>query len=172
MPLLPNFSAEYSLVNPSVIELTDTSTGTDVTLTDRIVYFQILDDSYIVEEGTTVTFENWPIASSSYEFDLLTRDYAILITVKWLSGSTITYTKPLLFNINPYIRIFRYTLFKAQASNPNLITRNNFFNTYMAVTTFIVGGTDAVELGDDITLAQLADNQAKGIIDNPQIAYS
>ena len=38
MPLVPNFTASQYSGTPSVITLTDTSTGSDVTITSRRVY--------------------------------------------------------------------------------------------------------------------------------------
>lgn len=172
MPYVQNFTASQNITDPSVVTLTDTSTGTDAAITGRVVYIQTYDDSYLTPTGNSGNGINWTLPSgSSIDIDCIDKDYALNITVNWVGGSTILYTKTILFNLNAYSRIYRYKLYKAIAANPRQIDNANFFNVLSNLTTYIDGANEAVELGDDITLGQLCNDKAKFYIDNPSLAF-
>ena len=89
MPILPSFSTSQTLGVPESINFTDTSTGSDVNIVTRHVYMQAYDGTFLVQEGTTTDYEIWDYAASTITFDVLTKDYALLITVEWLGVSGI-----------------------------------------------------------------------------------
>jgi hypothetical protein len=171
MALTVNFSASTNITTPSIITLTDTSTGTDGTITERRVYLQKSDGTYLVPTGTTTDYIVWAIASTTTIIDVLDVDYALNITVQWLAGTTVTYTKTTLYEFNTNARVFRIKLLKAQASNPRLVNSANFFQVQSNLTTFIDGADEAVLLAGDITLAQLCNDNAAVYINNPKLAY-
>lgn len=172
MAFAPLFTASQTITDPSVLTLTDISTDVP-TLTNRLVTLVIYSGAYLTEDGetTTLTYLDWPIADNSISYDVLTKDYSISITVTYVNGSTIVDTKTILFEFNAYARIYRYKLLKAAASNPLFLDTANFFQVFSNITDYIIGGSEAVELGTDITLAQLCNTKAKYYIDNPQLAY-
>ena len=53
MPLVPNFTASQFSGTPSIITLTDTSTGSDVTIAKRRVYLLQSNGTFLVPTGTT-----------------------------------------------------------------------------------------------------------------------
>ena len=171
MALTPNFSTSTNITSPSVLTLTDTSTGSDGTITTRRVYLKEFDGSYLVPDGTTTDYIVWSYASSTTNIDALDKDYALNITVQWLAGSTVVYTKTYLCEFNSYARIFRLKLLKAQASNPSLVNNPNFFQIESNLTVYIDGANEAVSLANDIALAQLCNDKAKYYIDHPKLAY-
>jgi hypothetical protein len=171
MPLTPNFSTSTNITSPRVLTLSDISTGTDVTITTRRIYLQQFDGSYLVPIGNTTSYIVWNYASTTINVDTLDKDYALNITVQWLNGSTVVYTKTYLCEFNSYARIFRLKLLKAQASNPSLINNPNFFQIESNLTVYIDGANEAVLLANDITLAQLCNSKAKYYIDNPKLAF-
>ena len=65
MPLSPNFNASQTVGLPSVINFLDTSTGSDLNITGRRVYFQTSSGSFLVESGTSTDYELWPLTSGT-----------------------------------------------------------------------------------------------------------
>lgn len=171
MPLTPNFTAVQTITDPTILTLTDTSTGSDGGLTSRRIYLQKAGGSYLVETGTTTDYEVWAIGDSSIELDLLDRDYALNITVQWLTGSTVTYTKTILNGYKAYSEQFAYDLTTYQQSNPKLISNKNFYYSKIQLRCDIDDAVNAIELGNDITNAQAAFNRAKYLIDNPKLFF-
>jgi len=82
MPLVPNFSTSQSAGSPSVITITDTSTGSDVAVTQRRVYLLDWQGNYVVPSGTTTNYIQWPIAQATINIDCLTQDMALEVTVE------------------------------------------------------------------------------------------
>ena len=172
MSFVQNFSVSSNITTPSVITLTDTSSGTDGSITGRYVYVQTHDGTYLTPTGNSGNGINWTLPSGATKtIDCMDKDYALNITVFWIGGSTILYQKTILAEFNAYARTYRYKLLKAQANNPSIINNANFFNVLSNLTTYIDGANEAVTLGGDITLSQLCNSKAKFLIDNPQLAY-
>jgi hypothetical protein len=161
-----NFSASQSLGELSTLTLTDTSTGLG-SYTSRLIYIQKQDGTYLVPSGTITDFIEWAAASSTKDIeDLLDRDYALLVTIKWLNGSTIAYTKVLLYCFTGYTREFLLDLSRAQAANPALLNSKNYFSNKLKLRCLVEDADELVELADDQTGAQLCLNQAKELTDN------
>lgn len=172
MAYVQNFTASQNITTPTIVTLDDTSTGSDPLITGRVVYIQTYDDSYLTPTGNSGNGINWTLPSgSSIDIDCIDKDYSLNITVNWVGGSTILYTKTILFNLNAYSRTYRYKLYKAIAANPRQIDNANFFNVLSNLTTYIDGANEAVSLGADITLGQLCNDKAKFYIDNPSLAF-
>lgn len=171
MPLTPNFSASQTIGSPITLSLEDVSTGTDVGITSRRVYIQKADGTYLTLEGATTDYEVWDISDTTIDLDLLDQDYALNIMVQWMTGTTPTYSKTILFEFQAYALVYRIKLLKAIASNPSLINSPNFFNVLSNLTVFIDGGSESVSLAGDINLAQLCNEKAKYYILNPKLAY-
>lgn len=172
MAYVENFSASQNITTPSIVTLTDSSTGTDASITGRIVYIKTYDGTYLTPTGNSGNGINWTLPSgNTINIDCMDKDYALNITVQWVGGSTVLYTKTILYEFNAYARTYRAKLFKSIATNPRQLDNANFFNVYSNITTYIDGANEAVELMSDITLAQLANNKAKIYIDNPSLAW-
>jgi hypothetical protein len=77
MPLTPNFSASQNYGTPSVITLTDTSTGSDGTIAKRRVYMLQANGTYLVPAGTTTNYVDWSLADTSISLDVLAQDSAL-----------------------------------------------------------------------------------------------
>ncbi len=163
MPLTVNFTATQVSGEPSEIVLTDTSTGTDVTVTQRRVYVQASDGTYLVEDGTTTEYEAWGDfpADTSITLDLLDKDYAVTITVQWLTaGNTVVYDKTLIYGFTLYNETFDYLLTQLLSGNPLLVNDNGFFNHKSTLRTLIDSGNQALEQADDVFGAQQCYDQA------------
>src|SRR5574343_276000 len=93
MPLTADFSVSQPLGEPSIVTVTDTSTGSDGTITARRVYIKDAFGNFIVPEGVSTEYNAWSIGDTSVDIDCLTKDIAALITVEWLADSGVVYSK-------------------------------------------------------------------------------
>jgi hypothetical protein len=174
MAIVPNFTASQNITTPTVVTITDSSTGSDGAITGRLVAMQLYDGTYLTPTGTSTTayYFSFPLSSgSSIALTCMSQDYAVNITILWVGGSTTLYSKLLLFEFNAYARTYRCTLLKAIASNSDLLDSSNFFSVYSNITCYIDGANEAVALMGDITTSQLCNNKAKVYIDNQILAY-
>ena len=155
MPLTPAFTVSQSGLTPQSITVTDSSTGSDVAVTQRRIYFQTAFGTYLVEDGTLTSYETWSYADASATFDVLDTDHALSITVQWLNvGGTVLYTLTQLFAFPQYNKNFFYYLIQLQALTPKVIQDKNYFANMATYWMNIVGGIQAIEIGADISASQ------------------
>jgi len=153
MPLTPLFTV--SQPNATTIRLTDTSTGADAAITQRRVYLQQADGSYLVPTGTTTDYIEWNYLDASIDIDVLNTDYALLILVQWLNvGNTVLYSKSDLYGFTWYNENFLYSLTQYQQNNPDVLQDTNYFNNKSKTRVLIDSGDQAIVWGNDITNAQ------------------
>ena len=89
MAFIANFTATQYISVPNLIVFDDTSTGTDAAITTRKVYLQKSDGTYLVTSGTTTDYMLWPKSSgNTISYDVLDKDYALTITVEWVSATS------------------------------------------------------------------------------------
>lgn len=170
MPITPNFTVSSNITTPSLMTLTDTSGGSDGAITQRRVYLQQFDGTYLVPTGTTTSYVEWAYASATKNIDAMDKDYALNIIVQWLDVSNaVLYTKTILVEFNSYARTYRLKLLKAIASNPKLVNNQNYFDVMSQLTIYIDGANEAVTLAADISLAQLCNDNAYYLINNPKL---
>lgn len=167
MPITPNFSTAQSAGDLTAVTFTDSSTGTDVSLTGRIIRLRKYDGTYLVPQGYTVNYITWPIGATTLTVGgLLDRDYVLDITTIWMSGSTLAYTKTILTGFTGYSDVFLRQLTRAVASNRLLITRKNYWQNKIKLRTLIDDTNQAVSLINDQTIGQFCLDEAKGLTDN------
>lgn len=171
MPLVPDFSASQSLGELNILSLEDISTGSDVSITRRLVYIQSFDGSYLVPEGTTTDYIVWAIEDSTIDIDVLNKDYSLLVTVVWVHISTPLYTKIILFSFTGYTETFELARTRDIASNQKLINSANYWYNYSKLRTLIDNAEQAVALGNDQTASQINLDLAYQIIQNLNYFY-
>lgn len=171
MALSANFSSSQNYGNITIATFTDTSTGSDGTITGRRIYLAKYNGSYLVPTGTSTDYVDWVIGDTSIDIDVLDKDYAILVTVDWMSGSTITYTKTVLCLFTAYGELFLRQLTQAEAANRNLLNNKNFWSNKQKLRTLIDDSTQAVSVLNDQTIATFCLTAAKDMTDNPSIFY-
>lgn len=171
MSLIPNFTASQATGSPSEIILTDTSSGSDVAVVSKRVYFSDCYGNFLVETGTSTEYEVW--TTNPQTFDVLTKDYAVKITVQWLDiNGDVLYDKSLNFGFSQYNEDFDYQLTTLMASNPLLIQDNSFYEEKSNLRTFIDAGDKAVTRVSDIYAAQLCYDQATNLRLNSQYYFN
>lgn len=175
MPLVPNFSTSQTVGSPSVINIQDTSTGSDGAVTQRRVYLVDWQGNYVVPSGSTTSYVQWPIAQSTISIDCLSEDMAVSITVEWLNVSNVAlYNKTELVGFTLYNETFYYSLTQAQAaaSTPTTILQDTtFLKNKSNLRLFIDSGDQAVTLANDIVSAQQCYNLASNLVTNQDFFF-
>lgn len=158
MALTPNFSSAQSLSNLSQVTFTDTSTGTDGTITSRQIYIQLANGNYLTSAGesTTSAFETWSYSNSTITLSLLSKSTAATVTVKWLSGTTVTYTKVIVSEWDLYDYLFAFELLQTQTANPAVIEDAEYYSNFFMFLTNLWNSENSVTVGSDVYSSQAA----------------
>lgn len=173
MPLSPNFEVTQPIGEPSVVRVTDTSTGSDVAITQRRVYLRKWDGTFLVPSGTSTDYIQWPLASVNIDIDALDKDYGLDVVVQWLNVSNVVlYDKTESSGQTSYNEEFDYDLTRLLAANPLLINDNNFQENKSNLRTFIDSGDQAIERYSDIYAAQLCYDRATELRINSQYSFN
>lgn len=169
MAFAESFSVSQSALSPSVVTLTDTSTGSDGAITSRVVYVSDSDGNYLTGNGT-VDYDVWDWADASINLDILTENTAASIRVDWINSvDTILYTVTDQYCLAQYAKNFAYYLVQQLAQTFNVIQDTSYFSNLAQLWTNIRGALNAVEVADDISASQeclnrcteMENNQAK-----------
>lgn len=164
MSFVPSFSTAQVLGNPSEIVATDTSTGSDSNIIARRLYVQIMDGSFLVEEGVTEQYNSWALADVSATFDILSKDYGTLLTCQWMGVSgQILYSAQQYASFTLYNESFMYQLVEQLSGNPLLINDNQFFKNMSELRDCIDSGNQAITLFSDLYAVQQCYDRGTGI---------
>lgn len=167
MPLSPNFTASQNSGTPNLIFLTDTSTGSDVTITKRRIYLLQSNGTYLVPAGTTTNYIDWALVDVTTSLNVLIQDTALSITVQWLtSGNVVVANKTTSFAFTAYNETFYYGLTESQVANANLTASTNWYQTKMILRVELDSAYQAISFASDIFSAQAALNRATFISTN------
>jgi hypothetical protein len=168
MPLVPSFTVAPTS-NPAALLLTDTSTGSDVAITDRQI--QIFNAAGVQIVGSPF---DWPIAQASITLTPLAADAALNIQVNWNNSSGAPlYTKSQLFAAVQYAEQFFYSLTQQQAATTNLNILNDFpyFENKSKLRTLIDSAVQAIAVGLDIFSAQFCISIYQQMLNNPNLFF-
>ena len=172
MPINPSFEISQSAIAPSVITATDTSTGSDVAISARRIYFQTTYGTYLVVSGTTTDYNTWSYADAEESFDVLTEDYALSITVQWVNvGGTVLYTLTQVYCLSEFNKQFFYYLVQQQAITPSILQDTTYASNMAVYWTNIIGAIQAVEVGADIAASQNCLNRATNMMNNQTLYF-
>jgi hypothetical protein len=167
MPLSPNFTASQNSGTPNLIFLTDTSTGSDVTITKRRIYLLQSNGTYLVPAGTTTNYIDWALVDVTTSLNVLIQDTALSITVEWLTASNVVVAnKTTSFAFTAYNETFYYGLTESQVANANLTASTNWYQTKMILRVELDSAYQAISFASDIFSAQAALNRATFISTN------
>ena len=167
MPLSPNFTASQNSGTPNLIFLTDTSTGSDGTITKRRIYLLQSNGTYLVPTGTLTNYIDWALVDTTTSLNVLIQDTALSITVQWLTASNVVVaTKTTSFAFTAYNETFYYGLTESQVANANLTASTNWYQTKMILRVELDSAYQAISFASDIFSAQAALNRATFISTN------
>ena len=85
MPFVNSFTASQIIGLPGTVVLTNTSTGSDPSITERRVYLEDANGNYLKPEGTTTDYVVWPLNENPFRINCLKVDKAPNVTVQYLS---------------------------------------------------------------------------------------
>jgi hypothetical protein len=169
MAFVPAFYTTQAIV-ATAFTLVDSSTGSDVAITQRRIYLYLADGTTLVPTGTTTAYIDFPLSDGgSILLNVLNVDYAISVTVQWLNVSNAvlyTLTQNYCFTAND--EAFYFSLTTMQTSQPSIINDTNFFNNKSLLRLHIDSATQAVSKGNDVYKSQFCLNKAQNLINNQQ----
>lgn len=158
MALTASFSEAQPVGEPSQIVFTDTSTGTDGSVTQRRIYIAKADGSFIVESGVTTDYNAWPNfpSSTTITLDLLDKDYATRLVVEWcdVSGNVLYSVQQDAVGFTSYNEDYDYGLTQLMTANPDLVDDNGFRQHKSDLRDFIDSGDRAISRASDLYNAQ------------------
>lgn len=167
MPLTPSFSVQQNSGSPNIILITDTSTGSDVSVSKRRIYLLQANGTYLVPSGVSTDYIDWALADTSKSLDVLTQDTALQITVQWLDSSNVVlYTVTTAFGFSAYGETFYYNLTQLQQANPQIIAATTFYQSKMMLRVELDSAAQAISFAGDINSAQQCYNRANNFITN------
>lgn len=169
MPIVPNFTAQESLSSNNLVTFTDTSTGTDLSLTNRKIYVRLANGNWLTAGGVqspTSAYMDWSYSDASTTIDLLTNSTTANVTVEWYAGSALTYTKTILIEWDLYDYVFLFGLLSAQTSFPAVNANQGYWPNSFYMVTNLFQSEQAVELMDDLYSSQAALDRNQWLINN------
>lgn len=165
MPLTISYAVSQNLLSATTMTVTDTSSGTDVSVTQRRILLQKLDGTYLVPAGTSTNYIQWSIANPSITMAVLLRDYALNITVQWLDvAGNVLYTSTSLYGFTLNLEQFFYQLTQYESSNPSVMNDRGYYDNKIKLRCAIDEAVNAVLVGNDIQSAQAAIERGYSLI--------
>ena len=173
MALTPNFSSSESLSTLENVTFLDTSSGSDGTLTERRIYCRLANGNYLTTAGesTTSAYEVWDINDTSITLALLTQSTTSSVTVQWMTGSAVTYTKTILTIWDLYDYLFAFQLIQSQTATPTIISDSNYYSNFFKLITNIWNAESAVSYGNDLYSSQSSLNVNQNLINNSNLYF-
>lgn len=154
MALSPAFTVSQSAIATNQFTVTDTSTGSDVTIVARRITVTNSAGNPLTGNGT-VNYDDWALIDVALTLTFLTEDIGADILVEWIdiNGNTVVS----LDNTYPLSEIgkqFFYYLLQAQGLKPGIVMDANYFTNLNVFWINIIAGDHAVTFGNDIAAAQ------------------
>lgn len=175
MALTVSFTASSVSGEPSQILFSDTSTGTDVAVTNRRLYISDDTGAFIVEAGTSTEYEIWALPLiNTITLDLLSQASALKIVCQWLNVSNgVLYDYTIAAEgFTEFLEEFLYSQTQLMAANPLLINDNNFWQNYSKCRTLTDAGNQAILQASDLYNAQQCYDAATEIMNNAQYLFN
>ena len=154
MAISPSISVSQSALNPANLTVTDTSTGSYDTITQRRLYVQLANGQYLTGDGT-VNYTDWAIGNLSITLAIITGDTGANIRVDWLDVSNVVVnTLNANYPLPQFGKQFFFYLIQLQGLTPGVYQDLGYKGNLAAFWAYLNGGINAVEDGNDIAGAQ------------------
>ncbi len=161
MAFAESFTTSQLIGHPSAIVFVDTSTGSDIDITERHIYLGKALGGFLVPSGTSTDYIIWPLADTTFQLDdILDKDRSLSVSVQWVSVSAVLYTSTQLTGFTDYSEQFDYDLSTMLAANPLLVNDNSFWENKSKLRLLINSGNNAIVYSSDIVSAQLCYDEA------------
>ena len=165
MPLTPSFTVSPT-ANPAAFLLTDTSTGSDVAITDRVLTIYRPDNSVF-------GIFDFPLsAGSSITITALTADMAANLLLNWnnVSGASL-YNYNVIYAFTQFAENFYYTLTQQQQADPSFLNDHNYFQNKSKLRTLIDSANQAISVGKDLFSANISISLYQIMLNNPKLYF-
>jgi hypothetical protein len=152
MSLNPSFTIGNNASIQSQFLVTDTSTGSDPAITNRLLFINLVDNSTFT--GAPIQF---PLsAGTTITPSILTSDFAFAATMQWVgsSGNVLYQVVGQLGVFTGFLENFEYNLCQQIAAQANLLNDVNFFNNWSKLRTLIDAANNAITIGSSIYNSQ------------------
>jgi hypothetical protein len=117
-------------------------------------------------------YNYWPYADSTISLSVLDKDYALAVTVNWLSDTNaVLYTQTILTYFSMYNDEFDYSLTSLEASDPMYIASTNWYNYRIKYRVEIDNAEQAISLASSIGNAQASLDRATYIRENQSLYF-
>lgn len=174
MSLTQSFYATQTIGLPSVIILTDNSSGSDVLITSRKVAIVNAAGSYITANGisTTAAYTTWDYSDSTISIDCLSSDTAANITVFWLNsvGATL-YSKTILYDFTLNVQQFLYNLAANEAAEVSLLQSTEYMMNTFRLMVYANNADNSVIIGGDVYASQTNLDKATYLMNNSSLFF-
>lgn len=168
----PNFTAVQVAGSLITMRLTDTSEGSDGSISTRRVYVRLADGTYLKPAGTDTDYFLWSYGLSTIDVDILTADYSPTIIVLWVdAGGSTLYTKEKVSSFTGYEEEFYYNLTQGQAGNPNELLDKDYIYNKIRLRVWSDSANQAVSFASDSAAAQNCLNRAQYMIENQNLFF-
>lgn len=151
MSFTPSIQVSQSALTPNIVTVTDNSVGSDGAISQRRVYVQTAQGTYLVPSGTSTSYTQWALANLSIALNILTEDQCVNIIVQWLNVSNaVLYSYENQYALSEYNKQFLIYLVAAQGLTPGIVQDSNYSGSIATFWTNIIAGINQVEFAADI----------------------
>ena len=165
MPLVPSFTLAPTS-NLGQILVTDTSTGSDGAITDRVITARNAANAVIG------TFDFPLSAGSSILISAFTADTAANWTTNWNNNAGASlYNYSVLYAYTQYAEAFYYTLTQGQQAQPSFLNDQQYFQNKSKLRVLIDSANQSISQGDDIFSANTSIALYQILINTPNLYF-
>lgn len=172
MSFSPSFDLGQNPASPNIVVAIDDSTGSDGAITQRRIFIQDAQGTYLVPAGTMTNYTQWAIGQGTISLNILTQNTAVTATVQWLDVSNnVLYTSTEQFPLALFGQQFLYYLVQLQGLTPSIPADTNYDANTAILWAAILGGINAVTINNDIAAAQNSFNRATYMQQNQSLFF-
>ena len=171
--ITPDFTVGQVLGTPANIVLTNTATGSDVTVVALRVYLYTNLGTTLVPSGISTAYNDWPLADATLTIvNVLPKDYSLNVNVQWVDANgDMVVEKTILTNFNMYNQLYNYSLVYNEANGLASLNSPNWFvgrmGLYLSLNDSDTSITDMSSIGN----GQSANDRGTYIRENPNLLY-
>lgn len=168
MPLVPSFTLSQNNVTPSTFTLTDTSSGSDGAIANRLIYIYLADNSLFT--GAPIQF---PLAAgNTISPAILDKDYACNFVVQWVDATGIVlYSTSLLIAFRGFLSWFSYGLTQQISANNSILNQKFYMTNWWKLKTLISSAKEAIDVAGSIFNAQESLTLAQYMVTNQNLYW-
>ena len=151
MPLSPAFTVGNNDVVASQFTVVDTSTGSDASIVNRLIYIFLSDNSLFT--GAPIQF---PLsAGDTITPNILISDFAWSIQIQWVDANGVMVEQASQIGaFTGFLESFEYGLVQQIAANNSIINDKNFLDNLGNIRTFIDDAQLSIDYGQSVYNAE------------------